>query len=96
MAGERIDVQPHEHEDRLEAEVTVVASDNTSTQHRVTIAHEPFARLARSASFEDLVRASFAFLLERERKESILREFDIEVIEQYFPEFERELRLRLS
>ena len=34
---------------------------------------------------EDLVRASFAFLLEREPSESILREFDLTVIGRYFP-----------
>ena len=44
---------------------------------------------------EELVRLSFEFLLEREAKESILREFDITVIGRYFPEYEDELRDRL-
>ena len=35
------------------------------------------------------VRACFRFLLDREPKESILREFDIDVIEGYFPGFEQ-------
>lgn len=39
----------------------------------------------------DLVEASFAFLLEREPKESILREFDLTVIGRYFPEYEQEI-----
>jgi hypothetical protein len=33
------------------------------------------------------VEASFWFLLEREPKESILRRFDLAVIEQYFPDY---------
>ena len=37
----------------------------------------------------DLVRRSFAFLLEREPKESILRSFDLPVIGRYFPDYER-------
>ena len=91
MADERIDIETHEHDDRWEAEVTVVAADNTSTQHRVTVSTETLERLAHGASLDALVRASFGFLLEREPKESILREFDLEVIGQYFPEYEREL-----
>ena len=42
---------------------------------------------------EDLVRRSFEFLLEREPRTSILREFDLPVIGRYFPEYEREIRL---
>ena len=37
---------------------------------------------------EELVRKSFEFLLEREPKEAILREFNLKVISQYFPEYE--------
>ncbi len=39
----------------------------------------------------ELVRASIAFLLDREPKEAILARFDLAVISRYFPEFEREL-----
>lgn len=96
MASEHIEVETHEHEDRFEAEVTIVASDNTSTQHRVTVSTAAFERLAQGSSLEELVRTSFAFLLEREPKESILREFDLEVIGQYFPEYERVLERRMG
>jgi len=34
------------------------------------------------------VRESFRFLLEREPKESILREFDLSVIKRYFPDYD--------
>jgi len=44
----------------------------------------------------DLVEASFAFLLEREPKESILRDFDLIVIGRYFPQYEQEIGHRLT
>ena len=40
----------------------------------------------------DLVRRSFAFLLEREPKESILGAFDLTVIGRYFPDWEAWIR----
>ena len=43
------------------------------------------------ATPEQLVEASFAFLLEREPKESILRSFELPVIARYFPEYERRI-----
>lgn len=41
---------------------------------------------------EELIKASFEFLLEREPKESILSKFNLRVIKNYFPEFEEELK----
>jgi len=41
---------------------------------------------------EELIKKSFEFLLEREPKESILSRFNLRVINQYFPEFEEEIR----
>ncbi|HUC13935.1 MAG TPA: hypothetical protein VMS00_05730 [Acidimicrobiales bacterium] len=43
-------------------------------------------------SDEDLVRASFVFLLEREPATSILAEFSLDLISSYFPEYRREIR----
>lgn len=43
-----------------------------------------------------MVEASFAFLLERESRELILREFDLPLINRYFPEYESEIRRRLG
>lgn len=40
---------------------------------------------------EELVKKSFEFLLEREPKESILRKFNLKVIQTYFPEYENEI-----
>jgi hypothetical protein len=45
---------------------------------------------------EELVRASFEFLLEREPATSILREFSLDVISQYFPGYPAQIRARLA
>jgi hypothetical protein len=39
-----------------------------------------------------LVERSFRFLLERESNTSILRSFELSVIGQYFPEYEKTIR----
>ena len=58
---------------------------------------EDLLRLAPpGVTVERLVEASFAFLLEREPRESILREFSLAVISRYFPEYEHEIRRRLG
>ena len=41
---------------------------------------------------EELIKKSFEFLLEREPKESILSRFNLRIINQYFSEFEEEIR----
>jgi hypothetical protein len=70
----------------------VVGEGGSTTRHVVAVALEDLRRLAPAASAEDLVRRSFAFLLEREPKESILRSFSLAVIGRYFPEYERTIR----
>ena len=69
----------------------------SETRHRVWISQADLAHLAPAEiDAEALIRASFAFLLEREPKESILSEFRIAEIGRYFPEYEREIRSRLE
>jgi hypothetical protein len=63
------------------------------TTHEVTVTAPDLARLAPGASTpDDLVRRSFAFLLAREPRESILRRFGLSQIGRHFPEDEREIR----
>lgn len=38
---------------------------------------------------QELVEKSFAFLLEREAPEAIMRQFELPVISRYFPEYEQ-------
>ena len=71
----------------------VAVRNGGETRHLVHVSRADLARLAPGATDPgDLVRASFAFLLEREPREAILREFEISVIGRYFPEFEREIK----
>jgi hypothetical protein len=45
---------------------------------------------------EEFVKKSFEFLLDRESKDSILRQFDIAQINDFFPEYENEIRKALD
>ena len=78
---------------KAEGEFLVTVSDGRGqTSHRVLLAKDYCQKLTGGKiAAEDLVKKSFEFLLERESKESILREFDLKVIARYFPEYEREI-----
>jgi hypothetical protein len=69
----------------------LVREGRGQTRHEVTLKAADLARLGAGQGGAALVEAAFAFLLEREPKESILTRFDLSVISRYFPEFEREL-----
>jgi hypothetical protein len=69
-----------------------VDEDGSSTVHTVRVSPQDLARWAGGGSGEDLVRRSFQFLLAHESKESILREFDLSVIQRYFPEYDAAMR----
>jgi hypothetical protein len=69
-------------------QVTVEAA--STTVHSVTVTPEYLQKLTGGgASAETLIEKSFEFLLERESNTSILRSFDLTVIQRYFPEYER-------
>ena len=88
-----IDVTTQARSDGWTCRVHVSDPDGSSTEHEVAVARDDLARLAPGAvDPTELVRRSFAFLLAREPKESILRSFDLPVIGRYFPEYEREIR----
>jgi hypothetical protein len=70
----------------------VVREGAGSTTHEVTASDEVVRRYGGDAEAESLVRASFEFLLEREPKESILRSFDLPVIERYFGDYPRAIK----
>jgi hypothetical protein len=58
-----------------------------ATTHAVTVWPSDVERYAPGATPEELLEASFRFLLEREPKESILRRFELPVIERYFRDY---------
>ena len=68
---------------------TVDVSDARGTSHHlVRVSAKDLEQWGRGRSAADLVGDSFAFLLEREPKESILTEFDLSVIQRYFPDYD--------
>ncbi len=71
----------------------VVTDGRSKTTHRVTVPEDLYQRLTSgNISKAQCVEAAFHFLLDRESKESILRSFDLPLISNYFPEFEREFQ----
>jgi hypothetical protein len=75
----------------------VVGRDAGATRHGVTVSHAELSRLAPGHyDPEDLVVASFRYLLAREPREAILPRFGLTVIERYFPGYEAELRAVLT
>lgn len=74
-----------------------ITEDDTVTEHLVTVPLPTYLRLTgKQSDVDKLVIKSFEFLLEREPKESILREFTLDVIGTYFPEWEQEIVKRLQ
>ena len=73
-----------------------VTEGGAETAHEVAVPADYYVDLTGGGcASAEFVKISFEFLLEREPKESILREFDITVISRYFPEYEAEMRERL-
>lgn len=67
------------------------------TTHRVKLTPEYYKKLCGSTiTHEWLIIQSFKFLLEREPNTSILREFDLEDVSRYFPEYEEEISSRVG
>lgn len=72
-------------------EVTVTS--DSITHHIVTLDKNYWSKLTNEAAPpEELIRQSFKFLLTKESNESILRKFNLKVIQTYFPEYESEIR----
>ena len=65
------------------------------SEHRVQVDRATLDDLAPGRSPDDLVRASFTFLLEREPPESIMRSFDLPIIARFFADYPDEMRRRL-
>jgi hypothetical protein len=72
--------------------VQVTESDGSKTSHRVSMDEEYYKKISTGIiGPEDFVKKSFGFLLKREDKHSILKEFNIKQISEYFPEYETEI-----
>ncbi|RJS84457.1 hypothetical protein CW706_03985 [Candidatus Bathyarchaeota archaeon] len=76
--------------------LVVVEEGGSKTEHIVTLDQKYYEQLTGGTiTKEKLVEESFKFLLEREPKESILRRFNLKVINRYFPEYEETISRKI-
>lgn len=70
----------------------VVVDSETETRHRVHMSQAYYRKLCGgTVTHEWVIMQAFRFLLDRESNTEILREFDLELINRYFPAFEAEM-----
>lgn len=67
-------------------EVTI-DEGTTQSMHVVTASQKEADLLCDGCDVERLVEASVRFLLDREPKESIMNQFDLDVIARFFPDY---------
>jgi len=69
--------------------IVEVEVDGYETTHNVHVDDDYYKKLTNGKiSKEELIRRSFKFLLDRESNRTILSEFDLKVINRYFPTYE--------
>ena len=73
-----------------------VGADPDATHHDVGVDRATLDDLAPGGEPDDLVRASFDFLLEREPRESIMRTFELPIIGRFFADYADEIRRRVG
>ena len=70
----------------------VQVSGRTETMHSVSMTNLDYERFTGGRKpKEQLILFAFEFLLKREENTSILREFSICKVSEYFPEFDKEV-----
>ncbi len=75
----------------------VVVEKDVETTHVVRMSQEYYRKLCgATVTHEWVIVQAFNFLLERESNTEILPEFDLHVINRYFPEFEDDIKARLD
>ncbi len=77
------------HIDQINKDLFKVSiKDNIETCHHVTLKDEIFQKLAqKKITKKKLINLSFEFLLKKEKNTQILREFQLQVISEYFPDY---------
>ncbi len=81
--------------------VEIAESDGSSskTTHQVAMSKDYYMNMTergRTIIPEEFIQKSFEFLLDRESRDSILQQFDIAQINDYFPEYETEIKKALN
>ena len=79
--------------------IEVTESDGSGSQTRLKVSMDKgyYEKISNGIiGPEDFVKKSFEFLLKREDKYSILKEFNIKQIREYFSEYETEIKKTIS
>ena len=72
---------------------TVSIKSLINSEHIITLKENFYFEITRGIkSKEELILFSFKFLLERENNTSILSNFNLEIIQNYFPEYKNEIQ----
>jgi hypothetical protein len=79
---------------KYNVEITESDGSGSKTDHQVTLDRDYYMNLTEKGRVipEEFIKKSFEFLLSRETKDSVLRQFNISQINDYFPEFEKEIK----
>ena len=71
----------------------VFIESSVNSNHIVTLSDDIHFKMTEGIkSKEELILFSFKFLLERENNTSILSNFNLETIQNYFPEYKNEIQ----
>ena len=71
----------------------VFIESSLNSNHIVTLNDDTYFEMTKGIkSKEELILFSFKFLLERENNTSILSNFNLEIIQNYFPEYKNEIQ----
>lgn len=69
-----------------------IIDEESKSEIKITLDKDYWERLTGAVHLPDkLISKSVEFLLQREPKESILKEFNLQEIGRYFPEYEKEI-----
>ena len=75
----------------------VKVSSRTSTLHKVNLNDNIYKKMTnKRISKLKLIELSFEFLLKREPNTSIMPAFELSIINNYFPEFENEITIKIK
>ena len=88
----RIDIKKIDN-DNFEVKVL----SGTTTLHKVNLTDNIYKKMTnKRISKLKLIELSFEFLLKREPNTSIMSAFELSIINNYFPEFENEITIKIK
>jgi hypothetical protein len=83
---------------KYDVEIFENDGSGSKTSYQVTLDKDYYMDMTEGGRIvpEEFVKKSFQFLLDRESKNTILRHFDIAQINDFFPEYEKEIKKALD